>query len=69
AVMLIVPVVVDVPVILGAAFARNSPPAQLVMLVIGLLWGAAALGLSIWWSGRYLDRTSSNMLLKLRAFG
>lgn len=68
AAMFLIPIVVAIPVILGAAFARDSVAVQVLMIFIGVVWGVAVLGTSIWWSGHHLDRTSSDMLVKLRVF-
>lgn len=62
------PVLLSTPVIIGAVLARHSTLGQCAVLVVGTLWGGAALTLSIWWGGQQLDRHAAEMLEKLRVF-
>lgn len=68
AVMMVAPAVLSTPVIVAAVLARHSNLGQSAVLVAGTLWGGALLALSIWSSGRRLDRRAPEMLGKLRVF-
>ena len=67
-VMTLGPMILVVPVIVGAVLARHSTVTECLVLAGGLLWGAAVLGFAIWWGGRRLDRSAPEMLVKLRKF-